>query len=44
MTQHGGKIDTVSLNGVALTIDENKNVDIPATQVVIKRWNADEVL
>ena len=44
VTQHGGKIDTVSLNGVALTIDENKNVDIPATQVVIKRWNADEVL
>lgn len=41
--QHGGKIDTVSLNGEQLTI-ENKNVDIPATQVIIKRWSADEVL
>lgn len=41
--KYGGKIDTISLNGTALTI-ENKNVDIPATQVVIKRWAADETI
>ena len=27
---YGGKIDTISINGTNLTIDANKNVDIPA--------------
>lgn len=40
VNEHGGKIDTISLNGTALTITTDKNVDIPATQVIIKRWES----
>lgn len=39
---HGGKIDTISLNGTQLVVDEAKNVDIPATQVVVKRWSEED--
>lgn len=41
--QHGGKIDAILLNGTLLPITE-KQVDIPATQVVLKRWAADETI
>lgn len=40
VNEHGGKIDTISLNGTALVITTDKNVDIPATQVIIKRWES----
>lgn len=41
--KNGGKIDAILLNGTLLPITE-KQVDIPATQVVIKRWAADEII
>ena len=31
---YGGKIDSISLDGTALTIDQNKNVDIPVSLTI----------